>query len=182
MKSISPDASPPPSSPPQAPPDRRNAQASAASLQALPRTGGNHTSALIAFFVLLAGCGGSNGNGGEAPTTLPPCAKPKQTISRPDALPERLPVPPGTLFTRVEVPFANQSIVSGVSPGDLQSTRSFYGESLEDAGYEEGRGESEPGETEALFSGPGVRGGWRANVIPGCEGAVRLTLVIVASG
>ncbi|HEV3478617.1 MAG TPA: hypothetical protein VG144_04120 [Gaiellaceae bacterium] len=113
---------------------------------------------------------------------MPACAKPRKTIPRPEALPESLPVPPGTLFARVEVPFENQSIASGVSPGSLDSIRSFYGESLDEAGYQEGRGESEPGETEALFSGHGVRGGWRANVIPGCEGAVRLTLVVVSSG
>jgi hypothetical protein len=69
--------------------------------------------------------------------------------------------------------------VSGVSPGDLNSVRSFYNGALDDAGYQQGRGESEPGETEALFSGPGLRGGWRANTIPGCDGAVRLTLVVV---
>jgi hypothetical protein len=141
--------------------------------------GGNHTFALIALFVLITGCGGSGGNGEGTPVTLPACAKPKKTIPRPKALEESLPVPAGTVFTRVEVPFENQSVVSGVSPGSLERTRSFYGEELEAAGYQEGRGESEPGETEALFSGQGVRGGWRANVIPGCEGAVLLTLVVV---
>lgn len=158
------------------------AQTTAASVQALPRTGGNHTFALIALLALLAGCGGSDEDTGEASARMPACAKPRKTIPRPEALPESLPVPPGTLFARVEVPFENQSIASGVSPGSLDSIRSFYGESLDEAGYQEGRGESEPGETEALFSGHGVRGGWRANVIPGCEGAVRLTLVVVSSG
>jgi hypothetical protein len=110
---------------------------------------------------------------------LPSCAKPAKTIARPKALPQSLPVPPGTVFTQVEVPFAGQSIVSGVSPGDLEATRSFYEDRLDEAGYREGRGESEPGEVEALFTGGGVRGGWRANSIPGCDGAVRLTLVVV---
>jgi hypothetical protein len=128
--------------------------------------------------LFAAGCGGS-GNGEAAPTKLPSCAKPEQTIPRPKVLSSRLPVPAGTLFTRVEMPFPNQSIVSGVSPGDLDSIRSFYKEGLDDAGYQEGRGESEPGETEALFSGHGLRGGWRANTIPGCDGGVRLTLVVV---
>jgi hypothetical protein len=83
------------------------------------------------------------------------------------------------VFTQVEMPFAGQSIVSGVSPGDLKRTRSFYDDELKDAGYRQGRGESEPGEAEALFTGHGVRGGWRANTITGCDGAVRLTLVVV---
>ena len=94
-------------------------------------------------------------------------------------LPENLPVPAGTVFTKVETPFEGQSVVSGVSPGDLDGARSFYDDELGDAGYRQGLGESEPGETEALFTGPGVRGGWRANTVPGCDGAVRLTLVVV---
>jgi hypothetical protein len=83
------------------------------------------------------------------------------------------------VFTQVETPFAGQSVASGVSPGNLEKTRSFYDDRLGDAGYRQGRGESEPGEVEALFTGDGVRGGWRANSIPGCDGAVRLTLVVV---
>jgi hypothetical protein len=88
-------------------------------------------------------------------------------------------VPAGTVFTKLETPFRGQAIVSGLAPGDLESTRSFYGDALKDAGYREGRPEAEPGETEALFTGRGVRGGWRANAIPNCDGAVRLTLVVV---
>ena len=107
------------------------------------------------------------------------CAKPTKTIPRPKALPQSLTVPPGTVFTQIETPFPGQSVVSGLSPGDLEQTRSFYEERLEDAGYSQGRGESEPGEVEALFTGNDVRGGWRANAIPGCDGAVRLTLVVV---
>jgi hypothetical protein len=145
----------------------------------LPRTGGNLSFSLFALCVLLAGCGGSDGGGDSAPLTLPSCAKPKQTIPRPKALSSKLPIPPGTLFTRVETPFAGQSIVSGISPGSLESIRSFYNEELGEAGYEQGRGESESGETEALFSGRGERGGWRANAIPRCDGAVRLTVVLV---
>jgi hypothetical protein len=112
---------------------------------------------------------------------LPACAKPPQTIPRPKALPADFPVPAGTVFTNVEQPFPEQHIVSGISPGSLESTRSFYDASLEEAGYQQGRGESEPGETEALFTASGMRGGWRANVIPECDGAVRLTLVFVRS-
>jgi hypothetical protein len=116
------------------------------------------------------------------PSTLPPCARPETTIAKPKLVPRNLPVPPGTVFTRSETPFPGQAVVSGISPGDLDSTRSFYEEGLADAGYQQGRGESEPGETEALFTGRGVRGGWRANTIPKCDGAVRLTLVVVRSG
>jgi hypothetical protein len=127
---------------------------------------------------LLAACGGSDDESTKT-TALPACAKPTKRIPKPAVLPENLPVPAGTVFTKTELPFEGQSVVSAVSPGDLDGTRSFYEEGLDDAGYSQGRGESEPGETEALFTGPGVRGGWRANVIPGCDGAVRLTLVVV---
>jgi hypothetical protein len=127
----------------------------------------------------LAACGGSEGGGEAAPATLPGCAKRGKTIPRPEALPASLPVPPGTAYTKVERPFAGQWVVSAVSPGDLEETRSFYDDRLDDAGYSQGRGESEPGEVEALFTGGGVRGGWRANEIRGCSGAVLLTLVVV---
>jgi hypothetical protein len=140
---------------------------------------GNITHWPLAVLVALAGCGGSGDSGGGAPETLPACAKPADTIPRPEALPGDLPVPAGTVFTKIETPFRGQSVVSGISPGDLEGTRSFYGDTLKDAGYNQGRPEAEPGETEALFTGKGVRGGWRANTIPECDGAVRLTLVVV---
>jgi hypothetical protein len=142
--------------------------------------GGNLNCLLIALCVLLIpACGGSDSGEEAAPAALPGCAKPAKTIPRPKALPASLPVPGGTVFTQVEEPFAGQSVVSGVSPGNLENARSFYDDTLEDAGYRQGLGESEAGEVEALFTGRGVRGGWRANAIPGCEGAVRLTLVVV---
>ena len=127
--------------------------------------------------LFLTGCMGSDE--GDAPAPLPACAEPEKSIPRPKALPENLPVPAGTVFTKVEAPFEGQSVVSAVSPGDLDGTRSFYEDRLDEAGYNQGRGESEPGETESLFTGHGVRGGWRANAIAGCDGAVRLTLVVV---
>jgi hypothetical protein len=129
--------------------------------------------------LFLAACSGSDGGGQPTDARLPACAKPEKTIPRPKVLPQSLPVPPGTVFTQVETPFAGQSVVSGFSPGDLEQTRSFYDDRLGDAGYRQGRGESEPGEAEALFTGHGVRGGWRANEMPSCKGAVRLTLVVV---
>lgn len=130
--------------------------------------------------LLFAGCGGSDNSGGESEAAvLPDCARQAKTIPRPAALPGDLPVPSGTVFTKTERPFPGQTIVSGVSPGDLDGTRSFYDDALKDAGYRQGRPEAEPGETEALFTGKGVRGGWRANTMPSCDGAIRLTLVVV---
>jgi hypothetical protein len=134
---------------------------------------------LLALCVLLAGCDGSEPEQQGGPQTLPACARPAEMIPRPAALPSGFPVPAGTVFTKAEKPFPEQHVLSGISPGSLETIRSFYKDGLDEAGYEEGPGESEPGETEALFSGRGVRGGWRANVIPKCDGAVRLTLVIV---
>jgi hypothetical protein len=128
---------------------------------------------------VIAGCGGSDGQQ-AAPRTLPSCAREAKVIPRPKALPGKFPVPPGTVFAKAEKPFPQQHIFTGVSPGSLVSTRSFYGAELEKAGYQEAGGEFEPGEVEALFTGGGVRGGWRANELPNCDGAVRLTLVIVS--
>jgi hypothetical protein len=177
---ISPEAFPPPS-PPQPATGKMSTAASAASVRILPRTGGNLIRLLIGLSALfLAGCMGSDkGDAPDEAAPLPACAKPQRSIPRPEVLPDNLPVPAGAVFTKVETPFEGQSVVSGVSPGDLDGTRSFYEDRLDEAGYSQGRGESEPGETEALFTGHGVRGGWRANAIPGCDGAVRLTLVVV---
>ena len=137
-------------------------------------------SVVLVVAAAAAGCGGSGGSNGDgAPATLPVCAKPAKTIARPAELPAGLPTPRGTVFTKVEHPFAGQTVVSGVSPGDPADTNAFYGDELEKAGFQAGRGESEPGEFEALFTGKGVRGGWRANVIQDCPDASLLTLVVI---
>lgn len=100
-------------------------------------------------------------------------------MARPEALPPGFPVPAGTVFTGSESPFPDQHVVYGVAPGSLDSAKSFYDGSLEDAGFKQGAGESEQGEVEALWTGKGARGGWRANSIPQCDGAVKLTFVVI---
>ena len=110
---------------------------------------------------------------------MPACAKAGAEIEAPGDLPADLPVPPGTVFVNAQRPFRNQLVVRGVVPGELGATADFFRDRLPDAGYELGAGDAEPGEAESLFTGPGVRGGWRVNVIPECDGAVRLLLVVV---
>jgi hypothetical protein len=152
-----------------------------ASVTALRGTVDNLRSLGLATCVLLAGCGGGEG-GRSAPRTLPACAKKEKAIKRPAQLPADLPVPPGTRFVQLSTQFGTQVIATGYVPGTLDDVRAFYAERLEDAGYQQGRSESEAGlETEALFTGKGVRGGWRANVLPDCDGATSLTLVVIGT-
>jgi hypothetical protein len=93
-------------------------------------------------------------------------------------LPDDFPLPPGTKLTTSETPFDGQVVIEGAVPGGLADTAAFFGDELEDAGYAEGRGDSEPGEMESTFTGTEFRGGWRVNDIPGCKGAAKLTIVL----
>ena len=70
-------------------------------------------------------------------------------------------------------------MIEGAVPGGLDDAAAFFGDELEDAGYAAGRRDAEPGEVESLFTGKALRGGWRVNEIPDCEGASKLTLVVI---
>jgi hypothetical protein len=140
--------------------------------------GRRHPTYSILFLTLvLAGCGG--GDGGERPTSLPACAVGEPAIARPAILPDGFPLPPGTKLTSSREPFEDQAIIEGAVPGGLDDAADFFGDELEDAGYEAGRRDREPGEVETLFTGTNLRGGWRVNEIPNCHGASKLTLVLV---
>jgi hypothetical protein len=130
----------------------------------------------ILCLLLLAGCGGGDASRTAGP--LPTCAAVGREISRPSTLPDDFPLPPGTKLTASRTPFEGQAVIEGAVPGGLEDVAAFFGDELEDAGYAAGRGESEAGEMEALFTGREVRGGWRVNDIPGCKGASKLTLVL----
>ena len=133
---------------------------------------------LFLVLVLAGGCGG----GGDAARTagpLPACAGAEKEIPRPDLLPDDFPLPPGTKLTKSRKPFEGQGVIEGAVPGGLDDTADFFGDELEDAGYAAGRRDSEPGEVESLFTGKELRGGWRVNEIPDCEGASKLTLVLI---
>jgi hypothetical protein len=127
---------------------------------------------------VLAGCGGGDGDASRTAGPLPPCAGVEREIPRPVLLPDDFPLPPGTKLTASRTPFEGQGVIEGAVPGGLEDSAAFFGDELEDAGYAVGRGESEPGEMESLFTGKQLRGGWRVNEIPDCEGASKLTLVL----
>lgn len=143
---------------------------------ALPMPRGRNPTYPILCLILLAGCGGGDASRTAGP--LPRCAGVEREIPRPVLLPDDFPLPPGTKLTASKTPFEGQGVIEGAVPGGLEDVAAFFGEELEDAGYAAGRRESEPGEMESLFTGQDIRGGWRVNVIPDCEGASKLTLVL----
>jgi hypothetical protein len=135
---------------------------------------------LIASVLLLtAACGGGEATPETTPVEpapeLPACAG---TGTSPPDLPIDFPLPPGTGVISSESPFANQLVVLGVVPGELQDAASFFNETLPDHGYQVGIGDAEGTESEAPFTGNGYRGRWRVNAIPDCA-ALRLTLVLI---
>lgn len=135
--------------------------------------------AALGAAVLGTGCGGGGGtDAGPEPRPIPACARAGPAIERPDELPDGFPVPPGTRLTAVRRPFPGQVIVDGFLPPTLETARKFFTERLPDAGYRLGRGDAERGEVEALFTGHGVRGGWRVRELRDCP-ALTLTLVLI---
>ena len=139
------------------------------------------TSVLGALAALLVGGCGGGGGGGEAegpPPKLPPCAGSGAPIATPREVPDAFPLPRGTVFRIEQRPFPGQVVLRGAAPIGLDDAASFFESELEDAGYQVGRRDAEQGEREALFTGHGLRGGYRANVIPDCD-AVQLTLVLI---
>ena len=130
---------------------------------------------------MLAGCGGGDASRTAGP--LPRCAGVEREIPRPVLLPDDFPLPPGTKLTASKTPFEGQGVIEGAVPGGLEDVAAFFGEELEDAGYAAGRreSESEPAEVESLFTGENIRGGWRVNEIPDCDGASKLTLVLFST-
>jgi hypothetical protein len=131
-----------------------------------------------ALCLLGAGCGGEERVSGPPPR-VPSCAAAGETIARPPEIPRDLPLPPGTALHAQERPYPDQVVVRGAVPAGLDDAASFFEDELPDAGYRVGRGDAEPNEREALFTGNGIRGGWRVRAIPACDGAVALTLVVI---
>jgi hypothetical protein len=125
--------------------------------------------------VLLAGCGGSSERTEAKPARLPACAK----APRRAALPHdwSVPLPPGTVVTRVEGSKVRQ--VVGYAPAPYRATLEYFRDSFPKRGYRIGSGDAEMDEAEADFAGRGTRGRWRVNAIPGCA---EVTLVTVAAG
>lgn len=136
---------------------------------------------LVAVVLATTSCGGGAASSNDAATTLPACARAGTAIELPDEMPADFPLPAGTRITSARRPFPGQVVVDGVVPLDLGAARAFFTERLPRAGYRVGRGDSEAGEVEALFTGDGVRGGWRVRRLPDCP-ALTLTLVFIGLG
>ncbi len=93
-------------------------------------------------------------------------------------MPEDFPLPAGTRLTTVRRPFPGQLVIDGFVNLGLDAAKDFFVDRLPAAGYQLGRGDAEPGEAEALFTGNGLRGGWRVREIPNCR-ALTVSLVFI---
>jgi hypothetical protein len=145
------------------------------------RRRGAHWAALALACAASAACGGGEERSAPEgpPPPLPPCAGKGGAVERPAELPGDLPLPPGTVLRAAQRPFPGQLIVRGVAPAGFDEAASFFEDELPDAGYRLGRADAEAGERESLFTGEGLRGGWRVNRIPDCDGAVTVTVVVI---
>jgi hypothetical protein len=145
----------------------------------LERLGGT-LGVLVALVGLATACGGNSASPPVSgpPPKLPACAK-ANLVARPQALPARFPLPPGTVVTASSEPHSGQLVVAALIPSDLQDAASFFNESLPANGFRQGLGDSESNEAEAPFTGNGFRGKWKVNSIAGCPTAVVLTLVLI---
>ena len=134
----------------------------------------------LPLVALAAACGGGNGGAEDdgPPPKVPACAGSAPAIARPGELRDDFPLPRGTVLRSKEQPFPGQTILRGVAPAGLDEAASFFETELPDAGYQLGRRDAEAGERESLFTGNGIRGGWRVRSIPDCD-AVQVTLVLI---
>jgi hypothetical protein len=136
----------------------------------------------LAALLLLAGCGGGGGgDGGDGEGLggpIPECAKTFPEVDPPRRLPKEFPLPPGFVFTLARYDDPGRFSLSGVVRGSLDSVAGFFEEELPERGYTIGRGDAEPGEKEAPFTGNGYRGAWRVNMIQDCP-AVTVGIILV---
>ena len=113
---------------------------------------------------------------------LPECAP---VIATPRGLPTNFapnfPLPPGLrLFKSAQLnnnPNALQIV--GYVPLNLQDSIRFLLERLPQSGYTLGRGDSEPGEAEATFSGNQWRGGFLITTVNGCPTVTEWGIVVI---
>jgi hypothetical protein len=122
---------------------------------------------------------GQSGGGKASPahTSTPACAHAAKTVDRPAEVPAAL-LPPATTLTSTRHLAAGTTLVTGVIDRGLRAAVEFYVTDLPAAGYQNGRGDAEMAEAEALFSGNGVIGKWKLNAIPDCPDAVTLALFV----
>lgn len=124
--------------------------------------------------ILLSGCEGMPGAAERAVNA--PCGA-VTAGPLPAGFPKSFPLPPGAAITSRETRSADRIIVETIVPGDVKSVAVFFERALPQAGFTPGKGESEPSEAEASWSGNGYRGRWKANSIVNCPDKVSLTIL-----
>ena len=128
--------------------------------------------------LLLAGCsGGSSGSTGSAAappasaaaaTSATGCGSPPATqVDWPQAVPDTLPKPPGASITGTNT-IGSATYVNFTSPVSLREGTLFVVTELRRAGFTLARGDAEPTEADAPFSGPTVVGALRLTKTAPC--------------
>ena len=131
----------------------------------------------IAIALTLAACQPSASSAPTASSVVvvPSCA-PVATpgpVEMPPDFPSDFPLPPGMVITAARVTTAGGAEVQGYAPGELTEVAQWFTEALPAAGFTNGVGDSESGEAEADFSGPGgLVGHWLILIIADCPGAL----------
>jgi len=123
----------------------------------------------------VAGCGGSSqpaaapAAASPSPTGPPPCPTPSTTAAQwPLAVPADLPKPPGARITSTSLQ-GKATYVQFTTPTSLRESVIFVVNELRAAGYQLGRGDAEPAEADAPFTGPTVVGAMRMVSVQPCR-------------
>jgi len=111
---------------------------------------------------------------------LPHCAQLGKAIARPATVPAGFPVPEGTRFSELTTNAAGTRLVLGYAPLGLGAATRWFRREVPQAGYRFTSADAELVEAEARFTGNGIVGLWRVNVIRGCANAVVVTLAFAA--
>ena len=160
-------------------------------------------SVMLGIVVALAGCSpnstvptadtGQSSAGAEASPArpaesgmvagppLPACVRAAAAVPPPEAFPEDLPLPPGTVITAARMTAAGAAYIDGYAPLSHIDAARFFLEEMPAAGYVNGRGDSESHEAEAPFSGNGVDGRWIVVTVPDCPAATYIVITTAAA-
>lgn len=115
--------------------------------------------------------------------TLPACTPPIAKPLDPPANFPRVPFPAGTKFYKAGTlnNDPNYMEVVGYAPLQIDDAVRFVIDELPKAGFDLGRGDSEPGEAESIFVSSAWRGGLRLSTVMDCDTITSWVVVVIKS-